>query len=403
MVSFAAASIFVAACGESKSDQGLVAAAGTASSGTAGVGGTDATGGSAGTGGFLYPGGSGSQYQPVAGTNGGGVGGAGGAGEVCVGDRTVVNLDDYQLLIDERCSKITGKLSISYVQFGETTPALDTLTTVAGDLEIAATSGLTSLELFPSLEVVGGVFDILANQGLTTLAGLDSLREFGHLNVTKNPVLVDLVGLEGVTVLGYINASIKIVDNPALASLEGLQNLIEVPGVTIDAEAVTSVAGLGGLLHVPGNLYLHVGATSFAGLALQTVGGTLGLSSPNLTSLEGLADLTRVGSLAIANTLDALSAPPVDGSLSIYDNPELTSLAGLPEIPSPAGVTIGNNAKLTTLGPLLSWPADTVVNSIAINSNPKLPQCEVDAFDAAQLNASCNATCSGNDDLASCN
>jgi hypothetical protein len=64
---------------------------------------------------------------------------------------------------------------------------------------------------------------------------------------------------------------------------------------------------------------------------------------------------------------------------------------------------IYDNAELTTLAPLLSWPAGTVGSKIAISGNPKLPQCEVDAFDAAQINAICDPGCLGNDNLASCN
>jgi len=115
------------------------------------------------------------------------------------------------------------------------------------------------------------------------------------------------------------------------------------------------------------------------------------------TAVTGNLQITQTGQ----SSLSGLVIESVGGNLVIAANSALTSLAGLERVAEVGTtMTINNNAQLLSLGPLLSWPAGTVGESMSIQNNQSLPQCEVDALDA-RLTASCN-NCNNNDDDGTC-
>ena len=143
------------------------------------------------------------------------------------------------------------------------------------------------------------------------------------------------------------------------------------------------------------------------GAAQGTCQGTIMVSSS-----EDFADLVArgcrvvTGALRITQTdvssLSGLVIESIGADLTIAQNPQLTSLAGLERVTHiGARMNIISNAQLSSLSPLLSWPPDTVGESISIQLNPALPQCAVEALDA-HLTASCN-NCASNDDDGACN
>ena len=155
----------------------------------------------------------------------------------------------------------------------------------------------------------------------------------GNLTVSHS-LLVNLRGLQGLTSVGgwvFIN------QNAALTSLEGLNNLASLWGLTIsDNESLTGLEGLEGLTSVGRNLTIggNTALTSLEGLnSLTTVGGLLTITrSEALTSLEGLNNLAIVG-----------------GLVTITRNEALTSLEGLDNLNRVWGLTISRNEALTTL------------------------------------------------------
>jgi len=245
------------------------------------------------------------------GGSGGTMGGSGGSSpKVCEGDRTITSQADYQHLIDEQCSEITGSLSIQ-----------------------------------------GG-------RDLTDISGLASLRKVGE--------------------------SVTISDNLALSSLDGL----------------------GGLTTINGALLLRGPFTSLMGLHVTSVRDGFSLEDSALTSLAGLEQLNTVGGLTLSGNLQLASLEAlanlgsVGSGLELHENAVLPALTGLESLTRVDTLNIVSNAELGSLGALLGWPGRTV-GAMTISNNPRLPQCQVEAFDVAQLGASCTG-CALNDAAATC-
>jgi hypothetical protein len=160
-----------------------------------------------------------------------------------------------------------------------------------------------------------------------------------------------------------------------------------------------------------GNRSIHDDADFDALVAesCQVIDGDLRVSGISYTSLDGLQDLTSVsndlyiGENAGLESLSGLEDLTSVGRLDIVINGALTSLSGLEGLTSVDTLAIGVNGELTSLGPLHDWPSNTVSGGIEISFNARLPQCEVEAFDSAQVNAACTeSSCSFNDDTATC-
>lgn len=118
---------------------------------------------------------------------------------------------------------------------------LNALTTIGGDFAIGANlntcfcplgnAALASLEGLEQLSSIGGGLYILKNPVLTTFSGLNNLIAVGgDLSIADNTTLVSLTGLEGLqSVWGHVSVGVPSLElphgNPALASLDGLENL----------------------------------------------------------------------------------------------------------------------------------------------------------------------------------
>ena len=72
-------------------------------------------------------------------------------------------------------------------------------------------------------------------------------------------------------------------------------------------------------------------------------------------------------------------------------------LAGLENITSCGALRIEKNAMLASLAPLDQWDPTVMKVVILISGNPRLPQCQIEAFDAAQTeNRALCYQCTGN-------
>ncbi|MBT4496269.1 MAG: T9SS type A sorting domain-containing protein, partial [Gemmatimonadetes bacterium] len=182
---------------------------------------------------------------------------------------------------------------------------------IAGFLTVNGSS-LLNLEGLNGLRVVDRDVWIDDNPALMSLEGLNELTRIGgDLVLSNNETLANLGALKQLRV---VNRDVQINYNPELMSLEGLNRLTQVGGdlVFLNNETLISLEGLNRLTQVGDDLVLRDNET--------------------LTSLEGLNRLTQVGD-----------------DLVIIGNPRLTSLEGLRQLPQVEGnlIITGNSPHLT--------------------------------------------------------
>lgn len=118
---------------------------------------------------------------------------------------------------------ITESLYIWY-NYALTSLELQGLTSIGEHLIIGANGHLTNLSGLEEVTSIGGNLGIWSNYSLFSLSGLEGVTSIGEgLEIEDNNSLTDLTGLEGVTSIG--GGSLKIINNDALSSLEGLKNI----------------------------------------------------------------------------------------------------------------------------------------------------------------------------------
>lgn len=185
---------------------------------------------------------------------------------------------------------------------------------VLGSLTISESSPGNITDLSPLVQItsVGGRLLIFDNAALATLTGLDNISQVSSsVRISKCHNLSDLTGLESLT---SINSFFSIDNNDNITQLTGLN-------------------------------------------ASLTVGGRLEIeSNPALQDLDGLSGLSRVG-----NT-----------TLSVVDNPLLTSIAGLAsvDISSIANLVIEENTSLAVCAePLVCSYLTNLANPASIMGN----------------------------------
>jgi hypothetical protein len=337
---------------------GAAATGGSSNGGTSGTatGGTSTGGASGGTAGSGENGGSG-------GTADGGQAGDGTGDEVCSEAKPILITSDADLeeFGARGCEVFDGSVTVT----SQTLTSLDALgqpsalRVITGSLAFNQNPLLENIEGIRGLEEIGGSL-VFRSTNLVNLSGLESLRRIGSDFVSDGVVLAANPRLANVTALGELTslvASISVTSNPELTSLAGLDRLRDTNDVTILGNAL-----------------------------LAEIGG--------LTELEQAMSITVASnpSLASASFPSLLGA----GSFSITSNPVLVGVA-LPLLESAENLTISGNEALSTVGTLSALGE---VGLLVISSNPKLPQCFVDALDARLM--ACDMSCSGNDASATC-
>jgi hypothetical protein len=141
--------------------------------------------------------------------------------------------------------------------------------------------------------------------------------------------------------------SIEILDNPMLASLEGLSNLtsigvefkIDNNDALVDLTGLEMLASVGGHLSIEGNAVL----TTLDGMGpIPSLGSYLNISfNPVLTDITALNSLTEVGPAY------------VNGFLAINNNNDLPAINGLDAITETGSyLFIGSNLDMTTINGL---------------------------------------------------
>jgi hypothetical protein len=366
---------------------GSVAAGGVGATGGSGAsGGSVAVGGSAGdsssAGGAAGEPSTGEAGQPNAGaageTGAGGEGGAGLCALVCENGREcdpdygcvaichedVLITSDAELagFAELRCAVLDGSLTVrSETLTNLSALAPSSLRAIREDLVFDTNPALANIAGLAGIERIDGSLVIMNNAALAKLDGLDKLMRLGSdpaantLVVSQNPLLEDVAALDGVD---SMQVGVVVTGNDRLSSLHGIGRLRATNSVTI-------------------------------------------ANNTALIEFGGLSDLEECGSfLAAGNGLTSLALPSLTRaqSLSITGHPALLAI-DLPVLTSvETSLTFASNPVLETVGTLDALES---VGTLTVAGNPAFPQCFVDALDA-RLSA-CNESCGGNDETATCN
>ena len=126
-------------------------------------------------------------------------------------------------------SEMVGLISITeslYIWYNSALTCLEFegLTSIGEHLVIGGNGDLTILSGLEEVTFIGGNLAIWSNNSLYSLSGLEGVTSIGEgLEIEDNNSLTDLIGLEGVTSIG--GGSLKIINNDAIYSLEGLKNI----------------------------------------------------------------------------------------------------------------------------------------------------------------------------------
>ena len=231
---------------------------------------------------------------------------------------------------------------------------------------------------FPGCSVIEG--DVLIHgdniNNLNGLIVLDSI--YGLLRIVDNPLLENLNGLNNLTMISDDGwGGLDIWENASLNNFEGLESLIMIGGHFSVASNpnLSTFSGLDSLNSI-GDSYFEMGTLEIIGnLTLDNISGLesltsiagdlrigitfngLGAPNPNLTDISALGNLTSVGqSLRIGNNESLISFEGLENLtsigwwLEISSNSSLTTLTGLENISSGSigWLTIINNELLST-------------------------------------------------------
>lgn len=239
-----------------------------------------------------------------------------------------------------------------------------------------------------------------AGLNITSQAQLNAfLVDYPNCTQINGDVIIDeanITDLNALTNIVTITGALEIRQVPALANLNGLQNLQTVGTDLIlrEVEGLSTLAALSSLTSVGGEFTVRScpDLVEFNGVNnLMHVGlGMIIRDCESLTSIEGLSNLTFVGEI-----------------LEVVENPVLTNLTGLENIMTIVGgeegaLVIEGNAMLTSLEGLGN--AYTVMTGdVTIAANGLLSLCAVPSICSYLQNPPAGALITINTNLLGCN
>lgn len=258
-----------------------------------------------------------------------------------------------------------------------------------GDAPLAGFVTVNSAADLSALDGVTEVTGTLRLEGfdLETLPPLPDLACVGRLVISSPGLLTSLAGLDS---LVEVKGEVFMVGVAAIPTFEGLHRLRRVRG-NFSLQSTTNgrpdLQGLESLRWVEGDMYLRIEhATSLQGLESLEAVQRLELYNSQVTSLDGLASLIRVGGfepwpykgevrvtdndalLDISALGPALAASP-NTDLIVARNSALVDLDGLQAVTSLRSVRLDRNDGLTTLHGLQGL---TSTQSLVIEENDAL-------------------------------
>lgn len=265
-------------------------------------------------------------------------------GNVTISGNDISNLDDFSVV-----TSIPGDLTIDGNMMLDNTSGLMNIDSIGGHIYITDNDTMTDAPAFDSLDYVGGCIEITGNGAMTDISG------FGNLNYVVHYITISgngsLSSLTGFTELDSLGGDISIQNNVNVINVSGFTNVIFIGGhfYLNDNTNLNNLSGFGSLTTVNncmeitnnnalGNLQWFTGLTSIGNVNDSDNSYLLISGNGSMTDLTGFENITFIF-----------------GSLTIQDNPVLTSLGGL------------NN---TFLG-------SSSITNISIQNCPELIICQV--------------------------
>ncbi|WP_196887832.1 T9SS type A sorting domain-containing protein [Aureivirga sp. CE67] len=248
---------------------------------------------------------------------------------------------------------------------------LENLTTITGQLQLHNNDLIQNMDVLTNVTSNLGSLAITDNQILENLDGISNIgTEIGTtINIRENPVLANLNGLHNIV---HIKSALTIEDNDSLLDLEGLNNVetignppttyITFHDLKIKGNAnLTNISALSNLQHVDNHVEIsgNGSLTTLEGLeGLTVVNGDLRIQTNEvLENLSGIQNITSVKKHfsiidnPILNSLDSfVNLTEVGGSININKNHALVNLIGLNQLNIANGyLNIRDNDALLTL------------------------------------------------------
>lgn len=193
---------------------------------------------------------------------------------------------------------------------------LSGLTSIGGRLWVINNDALKNLEGLSGLTSVGGEIWLENNAVIKNLEGLSSLTSAGGVIVFFNPLIKNLNGISGLTVVGA--GGLNFWQNPVLQDVSAISNITTVGGWLVfqDLPALKNID---------------------AASNISWVGGVAGIAScPQVKNVNGFSNITYVGEdsgafdMASLENVDGFSNVAwVGGFFFLFDNPSLTRCCGI--------------------------------------------------------------------------
>ncbi|OAB79629.1 DUF7619 domain-containing protein [Cochleicola gelatinilyticus] len=238
-------------------------------------------------------------------------------------------------------------------------------------------------------------FFTIEGADITDLSPLAVITGFGRgIQVTNNPMLQNLSGLENVVELGVSSgAFISIMNNAQLTSIAALNNMVVPIGnnnppdiYIVDNPLLENLQGLDGVAGYTYTFEIRNNDSLVDLEGLESITGADDLNieeNDNLSSLNGTENFENVGFLMLNDNpqlanLDSLS-PDFIQTIWIDNNDLLTNINSFEGNSTIRDIKLINNAQLTDI----SGVADAVlriepnVETLHIENNPMLEMCSV--------------------------
>jgi len=241
------------------------------------------------------------------------------------------------------CTEVVGTLTISGNDITDLSP-LATLTKV-GNLQISNNPLLANLNGLENLETSEGGFVIIQNESLTDLTGLSGLKEStGFTYILNNSSLATLDGLENLETV----ETFYLDSNPILSDISAVSNLQELNNLQIIGNPlITNVDPFINITTIPSGIIIasSPGISNVDGFQNLVSTSNIVLAGTNLENIDGLSSLTTVENFFVLSADSTITN--VDGlnnlsfvgnSFSISGNPLLTDCCGIYPILQTGGV-----------------------------------------------------------------
>ncbi|MGB1015616.1 MAG: hypothetical protein ACPG4T_15880 [Nannocystaceae bacterium] len=264
------------------------------------------------------------------------------------------------------------------------------LTSIVG-LELITNAESLSFGNVPALTSFEGLENLKSAEyfsaqwaGPADLTGLQALESVTSLTLAGD-YIVDAGPLPSLTTV----EDLWIRNTPLLTSLSGLANISQIAEITLSG--VPSLVTLSELSALQSSDSIELRGTGLVDLnglnAIENLSNLNLIDNVSLTSVSGLDALTAISEgLSIGENpklvnLMELLAPAIGGTIRIYNNKALISLAGLEGVTAIVGdLDILGNEVLNSLAGLANL--QSVDGNVEIRDNPQLPN--QDALDFAE-------------------